>query len=293
MKESVIEIQQLQKRFGRQLAVDIPSLSVGAGSILGLIGPNGAGKTTALRCLLGLARGQGEVRVLGKDPWHQRAELMRDVAFIADTAVLPSWITAAQLLDHMQSVHPNFNRAKAESFLAGTNIQSASRVKTLSKGMITQLHLALIIAIEAKVLFLDEPTLGLDILYRQRFYQQLLNDYFDESRTIVITTHQVDEIEHILTHLVFINGGRLALNASMDEVAERYCELTVGPEQLAAAQALGPLHSRTNLADSTLLYEGVARQSLQSLGVVTTPSIANLFVAKLAGDNGAEKGGQS
>lgn len=281
MSEAVIEINQLQKRYGRELVVDIPELTISAGSVVGLIGPNGAGKTTALRCLLGLARCQGELRVLGRDPYHERAELMKDVAFIADTAVLPDWITAAQLLDYMQSVHPNFNRAKAEGFLAATNIKKRSNVKTLSKGMTTQLHLAIIIAIEAKVLFLDEPTLGLDIIYRQRFYEQLLNDYFDESRTIVITTHQVDEIEHILTQLIFINHGQLALNSTMEGVAERFCELDVTPEQLAAANALNPIHTRSNLGNKTLMFESVAREQLAEFGAVRTPSIANLFVAKL------------
>ncbi|BFM05283.1 ABC transporter ATP-binding protein [Halioxenophilus aromaticivorans] len=281
MTEPVISINQLQKRYGRDTVVDIPQLQVEEGSIVGLIGPNGAGKTSALRCLLGLASYQGEVRVLGKDPYHQRAELMQNVAFIADTAVLPAWITATQLLDYMASVHPNFNRQKAERFLSATNIKANSKVKTLSKGMTTQLHLAMVIAIEAKVLFLDEPTLGLDIIYRQRFYEQLLNDYFDESRTIVITTHQVDEIEHILTQLIFINHGEIALNASLHDIAERFVELDVLPEHLAAAEALNPIYSRTNLGNKTLMFENIPQQQLIPLGVVRTPSIANLFVAKL------------
>lgn len=280
--EPVIRIEGLQKRYGRQLVVDIDELSIYAGSVVGLIGPNGAGKTSALRCLLGLARCQGHLQILGVDPFCQRAQLMRDVAFIADTAVLPDWITAAQLLDYMQRIHPNFNRTKAEVFLAQTKIKKHSRVKTLSKGMKTQLHLALVIAIEAKILFLDEPTLGLDILYRQQFYQQLLNDYFDETRTIVITTHQVDEIEHILTHLVFIDDGRLALNCAMDEIAERYCEVDVAPDLLAAAQAHKPIYSRAQLGTTTLLYESVDRAQLAQFGVLRTPSIANLFVAKLS-----------
>ncbi len=288
MTEPVISIQQLHKRYAAETVVDIPQLDIQAGSIVGLIGPNGAGKTSALRCLLGLASYEGDIKVLGKDPYFQRAELMRDLAFIADTAVLPAWITASQLLDYMQSVHPNFNRAKAESFLAATNIKRDSKVKTLSKGMTTQLHLAVVIAIEAKVLFLDEPTLGLDIIYRQRFYEQLLNDYYDESRTIVVTTHQVDEIEHILTNLIFINQGRIALNASLEEVAARFIELDVVPEHMAAAQALKPIYTRTNLGSKTMMFDRVPRQELAALGAVRTPSIANLFVAKLDGTVGGK-----
>ena len=278
---SVITINNLQKRYGKQLVVDIPSLTVEAGRIVGLIGPNGAGKTSALRCMLGLAKYEGELAVLGKDPYYQRTELMRDVAFIADTAVLPKWITAEQLLSYMESVHPNFNREKAEGFLAATNIKKSSRVRTLSKGMVTQLHLALVVAIEAKLLFLDEPTLGLDIIYRQRFYEQLLNDYYDETRTIVITTHQVEEIEHILTDLIFINRGQVVLDNSLEQLSERYIEVEVAPEHLDAARALKPIHERASLGKRLCLFEDVAPELLAGLGNAHTPSIANLFVAKL------------
>ena len=288
MTEPVINIRQLNKRYGSDVVVNIPQLDIESGSIVGLIGPNGAGKTSAMRCLLGLASYEGEIKVLGKDPYFERAELMRDVAFIADTAVLPSWVTAAQLLDYMQRVHPNFNRAKAEGFLAATNIKRNSKVKTLSKGMTTQLHLAMVIAIEAKVLFLDEPTLGLDIIYRQRFYEQLLNDYFDESRTIVVTTHQVDEIEHILTHLIFINRGQLALDATLEEVSANFAEVDVVPEQMAAALGLNPIYTRTNLGSKTLMFENIPQQQLAPLGAVRTPSIANLFVAKLGNSAGGD-----
>jgi len=231
--------------------------------------------------MLGLAKYDGNLTVLGKNPYSERTELMRDVAFIADTAGLPKWITAAQLLDYMQQVHPNFNRQKAEGFLAATHIKKHSRVKTLSKGMTTQLHLALIVAIEAKVLFLDEPTLGLDIIYRQRFYEQLLNDYYDETRTIVITTHQVEEIEHILTQLIFIDQGRIALNNSLEDIADIYIEVDVLPEKLTQAQALNPIYQRNNLGSKTMIFEQVARQQLAEFGTLRTPNIASLFVAKM------------
>jgi len=274
-----IEARGLRKAFGTTIALDGINLRLEEGRILGLIGPNGAGKTTALNAILGLTPYQGELRVLGRDPWIERDLLMRDASFIADVAVLPRWMRVSQALDYVAGVHPRFDRAKADSFLARTSIHSNSKVKELSKGMVTQLHLALIMAIDAKLLVLDEPTLGLDILYRKQFYDSLLNDYFDRSRTIVVTTHQVEEIEHVLTDLMFIHHGRIVLNCTMDEFESRYVEVTVKPEHLAEARALKPIHERQALGRSILLFDGIERQRLAALGDVRTPSIADLFVA--------------
>ena len=274
-----IEARGLRKAFGTTVALDGIDLRLEEGRILGLIGPNGAGKTTALNAILGLTPYQGELRVLGRDPWIERDLLMRDASFIADVAVLPRWMRVSQALDYVAGVHPRFDRAKADSFLARTSIHSNSKVKELSKGMVTQLHLALIMAIDAKLLVLDEPTLGLDILYRKQFYDSLLNDYFDRSRTIVVTTHQVEEIEHVLTDLMFIHHGRIVLNCTMDEFESRYMEVTVKPEHLAEARALKPIHERQALGRSILLFDGIERQRLATLGDVRTPSIADLFVA--------------
>jgi ABC-2 type transport system ATP-binding protein len=249
------------------------------GRIVGLIGPNGAGKTTALNAILGLTHYQGELRVLGRDPWTERDQLMRDVCFIADVAVLPRWIRVSQLLDYVAGVHPRFDRAKADGFLAKTTIGRTSKVRELSKGMVTQLHLAIVMAIDARLLVLDEPTLGLDILYRKQFYDSLLNDYFDRQRTIVVATHQVDEIEHVLTDLMFIDRGRIVFDRSMEEVESRYLEVIVRPEQLGAARALRPMHERQGIGGSVLLFDGVDRQQLAVLGDVRTPSISDLFVA--------------
>src|SRR6202167_5523651 len=239
-----IEARGLRKAFGTTIALDGVDLRVEEGRILGLVGPNGAGKTTALNAILGLTPYQGELRVLGRDPWNERDQLMRDVCFIADVAVLPRWARVSQLLDYVAGVHPRFDRAKAESFLAKTTIRRTSRVRELSKGMVTQLHLALVMAIDAKLLVLDEPTLGLDILYRKSFYDSLLNDYFDHTRTIVVTTHQVEELQHILTDLMFMNRGRIVFDCSMEEFESRYVELTVNPDRAPAARALKPMHER-------------------------------------------------
>jgi len=285
-----IEARGLRKVFGATIAVDGVDLRVEEGRILGLIGPNGAGKTTALNAILGLTSYQGELRVLGRDPWTERDQLMRDVSFIADVAVLPRWIKVSQALEYVAGVHPRFDRAKAEGFLAKTNIRSASKVRELSKGMVAQLHLALVMAIDAKLLVLDEPTLGLDILYRKQFYDSLLNDYFDRSRTIVVTTHQVEEVQNVLTDLMFINRGRIVLNCSMEEFESRYLELMVNSEHLAAARALRPIHERQVLGRSILLFDGVDRQQLAALGDVRTPSIADLFVAVLGNQGGAAQG---
>jgi ABC-2 type transport system ATP-binding protein len=280
---TVIEARGLQKAFGTTIALDGIDLHVEEGRILGLIGPNGAGKTTALNAIVGLTPYQGELRVLGRDPWTERDQLMREACFIADVAVLPRWIRVSQALDYVAGVHPRFDRAKAESFLAKTNIRNANKVRELSKGMVAQLHLALVMAIDAKLLVLDEPTLGLDIVYRKQFYDSLLNDYFDGHRTIVVTTHQVEEIQNILTDVMFINRGRIILNCSMEEFESRYLEVTVHPEQLAAARALKPIHDRQVFGRSILLFDGVDRQQLAEqlshLGEVRTPSIADLFIA--------------
>jgi len=274
-----IEARGLRKAFGTTVALDHVDLRVEEGRILGLIGPNGAGKTTALNAILGLTPFEGELRVLGRNPWTERDQLMRDVCFIADVAVLPRWIRVSQALEYMTGVHPRFDRAKAEGFLAKTSIKKKSRVRELSKGMVTQLHLALVMAIDARLLVLDEPTLGLDILFRKQFHDSLLNDYFDRSRTIVVTTHQVDELQHVLTDLTFINQGRIALNCSMEQFEERFAEVVVRPEQVGAARALKPIHERQLLGRSILLFDRVDRQQLAGLGEVRTPSIADLFVA--------------
>ena len=274
-----IEARGLRKTFGTTIALDGIDLSVAEGRILGLIGPNGAGKTTALNAILGLTSYQGELRVLGRDPWASRDQLMRDVSFIADVAVLPRWLRVSRLLDYVAGVHPRFDRAKAERFLSKTAIKQTSKVRELSKGMVAQLHLALVMAIDAKLLVLDEPTLGLDILYRKQFYDSLLNDYFDHSRTIVVTTHQVEEIEDVLTDLMFINHGKIVLECSMENFESRYLEVMVAPEQLPAARALRPMNERPMFGRSILLFEGADRNQLSAFGEVRRPSIADLFVA--------------
>jgi ABC-2 type transport system ATP-binding protein len=279
-----IEGHGLRKVFGTTVALDRIDLHVEEGHILGLVGPNGAGKTTALNAILGLTSYEGQLKVLGRDPWRERNDLMRDVSFVADIAVLPRWIRVSQLMDYVAAVHPRFNRARAERFLARTAIKPSRRVRELSKGMIAQLHLALVMAIDAKLLVLDEPTLGLDILYRKQFYESLLNDYFDHTRTILVTTHQVEEVQDVLTDLMFIDRGRIAFECSMEEFEARYFEVLVNPENLAAAQALKPIHQRPVFGRSVLLFDGVERDKLAILGEVRRPSIADLFIA-LMGDN--------
>jgi len=251
---TVIEARGLRKAFGSTIALDGVDLHVEEGRILGIIGPNGAGKSTALNAILGLIPYQGELRVLGRNPWTEREQLLRDVCFISDVAILPRWLRVSQAIDYVAGVHPRFDRAKAEAFLAKTSIQRSNKVRQLSKGMVTQLHLALVMAIDAKLLVLDEPTLGLDILYRKQFYDSLLNDYFDRSRTIVVTTHQVEDVEHVLTDLMFIHRGRVVLSCSMEEFESRYLELTVLPDKLPAARALKPMHERQVLGRSILLF---------------------------------------
>jgi ABC-2 type transport system ATP-binding protein len=276
-----IEARGLRKTYGRSVALDSVDLRVEEGRIVGLIGPNGAGKSTALHAMLGLTSFDGELKVLGLDPWNDRDALMRDVCFIADVAVLPRWIKVSQALDYIEGVHPRFDRAKAEAFLAKTSIRMNSRVRALSKGMVVQLHLALVMAIDARLLVLDEPTLGLDILYRKQFYDSLLNEYFDGRRTIIVTTHQVEEIQDVITDLVFIQHGRIVLNTSMEAVEARYAEVMVRPEHTEAGRALRPMRERQVFGRSVMLFEGAPREQLQQLGEVRTPSIAELFMATM------------
>ncbi|HEX3944451.1 MAG TPA: ABC transporter ATP-binding protein [Rhizomicrobium sp.] len=278
---STIEARGLRKTFKNTIALDGIDLRVEEGRILGLIGPNGAGKSTLLNCVLGLIPFQGELNVIGLDPWRARDRLMREVCFIADVAVLPCWMRVWQAIDYVEGVHPRFDRAKADAFLARTQIKKTSRVRELSKGMVTQLHLALVMAIDAKLLVLDEPTLGLDLLFRKQFYESLLNDYFDRTRTIIVTTHQVEEIQQILTDMMFIDRGKIALSCSMEDFESRYVELTARPDLVAEAQALKPIHERQILGRTILLYDGVERGRLAPLGDVRTPSIADLFVATM------------
>src|SRR5438046_1102349 len=286
---ATIEARALRKTFGTTVALDGIDLRVEEGRILGIIGPNGAGKTTALNAILGLTSYEGQLTVLGRDPWNAREQLMRDVSFIADVAVLPRWIRVSQLLDYVAGVHPKFDRIRAEGFLARTDIKRTSRVRQLSKGMVAQLHLAVVMAIDAKLLVLDEPTLGLDILYRKQFYDSLLNDYFDRNRTIVVTTHQVEEVQDVLTDLMFIDRGRIALECSMEEFESRYLEVMVNPDHVAGARSLKPLNERQVFGRSVMLFDGVDRGQLGALGEVRTPSIADLFVAVMTKEERGQK----
>ena len=278
---TIIEARGLTKNFGTTRALDSVSFSIEAGRIVGLIGPNGAGKTTALKSILGLTTFEGELRVLGRDPYSDRDALMRDVCFIADVAVLPKWLRVDQALAYVEAVHPRFARARAEDFLKKTDIKMTSRVKQLSKGMVTQLHLALILAIDARLLVLDEPTLGLDLLFRRQFYDTLLNDYFDKERTILLTTHQVEEIENLLTDVIFINHGRVALDSPVEGLAARYAQVNVSPDQVPRARELKPFYEREVFGRLAMFYEGRNPEELLPLGEVRTPSIADLFVAKM------------
>ncbi len=280
---TVVQATGLSKRYGTTIALDNVNLDIQAGRIVGLVGPNGAGKTTALKAILGLTEFDGGLTVLGMDPRSQRYELMQQVCFIADVAVLPRWLRVNEAVDFVGGVHPRFSREKCQAFLARTKIKPTSRVRELSKGMIAQLHLALVMAIDAKLLVLDEPTLGLDILYRKEFYQSLLNDYFDEQKTILVTTHQIEEIEHILTDLIFIREGRIVLDATMDQVAERFVEVMVNPDKADATRALKPLYERQIFGKSIFLFDGVDRTRLAELGELHKPSVADLFVATMKG----------
>jgi ABC-2 type transport system ATP-binding protein len=281
---ALITAKNLSKRYGKKtVALDQASFEVQPGRIVGLIGPNGSGKTTTLKAILGLTQFDGELSVLGMDPRLHRDELMKDVCFIADVAILPKWLKVKDAISFVDGVHPRFNRARAEKYLAATKLKPDMKVKAMSKGMIVQLHLALVMAIDAKLLVLDEPTLGLDILYRKQFYQNLLEDYFDENKTIVITTHQIEEVEHILTDLMFIREGRITLAASMDEIGDRYTEVMVQPEYMTAASALQPVSQRTVFGKAVMLFDGVSRHQLERFGEMRTPSVADLFVASMKG----------
>ncbi len=280
---AVVTATGLTKRYKNTLALDDVSFRIESGRIVGLIGPNGAGKTTALKAILGLTDFRGELNVLGFDPRSQRDRLMEQVCFIADVAVLPRWIRVREAVDFVANVHPRFNRAKCEAFLARTKLTPDQRVKQMSKGMIVQLHLALVMAIDARLLVLDEPTLGLDILYRKQFYQSLLEDYFDENKTIIVTTHQVEEIEHILTDLMFIRDGKLVLDTDMDAVGERFAEVMVSADKAEAARQLKPLDERQVFGKSIFLFDGADRAVLERMGEVRRPTVSDLFVATMKG----------
>ena len=284
---AAISARNLSKKYGKQTAIDGIDFEIPAGRIVGLIGPNGSGKTTTLKAALGLIPFDGELRVMGLDPRTQRDALMQDVCFIADVAILPRWLKVRDAIDFVAGIHPRFDRTRAERYIANTRLKPEMKVKQMSKGMIVQLHLALVMAIDAKLLVLDEPTLGLDILYRKQFYQNLLEDYFDENKTIVITTHQVEEVEHILTDLMFIRDGKVVLAASMEEIGERYIEVMVSHDKLSAANALQPIDRRTVFGKAVMLFDagpgGVTRQQLAALGETRNPSVADLFVATMKG----------
>jgi ABC-2 type transport system ATP-binding protein len=280
---SIVETRDLSKRYGKFVALDRVSFTLQPGRIVGLIGRNGAGKTTVLKTILGLSSYRGSVRVLGMEPERDRNALMSDVCFIADSAVLPRWLTVAHAIDYVAGVHPRFDRARAEAVLATTGIRRGSRIGQLSKGMITQLHLALILAIDARLLVLDEPTLGLDLIYRRQFYDTLLNDYFDKQRTILLTTHQVEEVEHLLTDVLFIDRGRLVLDAATEDLATRFQQLVVAPDKIDAARALEPFYVRELFGRTIMLYENRPAAGLAGLGDLSTPGIADLFVAKVQG----------
>lgn len=282
---SLVSARNVSKSFGNLRAVDNASFEIEKGRIMGLIGPNGAGKTTLLKAVLGLTDCEGSLSVLGLDPFRQRRKLMQNICFIADVAVLPRWIKVYQLLDFMASVHPNFSREKVENLLAKTDIRRGSKVRELSKGMVTQLHLSIITAIDAKLLVLDEPTLGLDIIFRKDFYRNLLNDYFDEERTIIITTHQVEEIENLLTDVMFINHGQILLDARMDAIPDTYVELLASAENATRATRFNPIYEREVFGQKVLTFEGVDRASLEGLGEIRTPDVADLFVAKVKGED--------
>ena len=280
---SLVSAQGVSKRFGSIHAVDNVSFEIEKGKILGLIGPNGAGKTTLLKALLGLTDCEGRLSVLGLDPFKQRKELMQNICFIADVAVLPRWIRVTQLLDYVEAIHPNFSRRRAEELLTHTKVRANAKVRELSKGMVTQLHLSIIMSIDAKLLVLDEPTLGLDIIFRKEFYANLLNDYFDEERTILITTHQVEEVENLLTDIMFIDDGKIMLSSPMDALADTYVEVLTAGDNASKARGLGPIAENEMFGKSIMLFEGVSREHLEGLGEIRTPAIADLFVAKIKG----------
>jgi len=290
---SVLHAKDLSKSYGSTYALNKANFSIEAGQIVGLIGPNGAGKTTALKAILGLTSFAGELSVLGLDPYKDRAKLMEEVCFIADVAVLPRWMKVSQAIEFVQKVHPKFDRAKAEKFLSRTKIMPNSKIKALSKGMVTQLHLALVMAIDVKLLILDEPTLGLDILYRKEFYSQLLNDYFDDNKTILITTHQVEEVEHILSHLLFIDDGKIVLDESMENIASLYTEVLVAPEKYNEAEGFNPIHKSEVFGKRAYLFRTEDTDTIKHLGEARTPGVADLFVAIMQNkrlQNGSSQG---
>ncbi len=280
---AVISARHLTKRYGKTIAIDDLTFDIPAGRIVGLIGPNGSGKTTALKALLGLTHCEGSLSVLGRNPRSERDALMQDVTFVADVAILPGWLKVRDAIDFVAGIHPKFNRATAERYIANTKLTPALQVKKMSKGMVAQLHLALVMAIDAKLLVLDEPTLGLDILYRKQFYQQLIEDYFDQSKTIIITTHQIEEVEHILTDLMFMRDGKLVLQSTMDEIAARFTEVMLAPENVDTARALKPLDERKVFGNFVMLFDGIARETLTPLGETRTPGAADIFVATMKG----------
>src|SRR5688572_2167444 len=282
-----IEARGLRKTYGATVALDGIDLRVNEGRIVGLIGPNGAGKTTALNAIVGLTPYEGELRVLGRDPWRERDRLVRDVCFITDVAVLPRWMRVTQALDFVTAIHPRFDRSKAEAFLAKTTIRPAARVRELSKGMVTQLHLAMVMAIDAPLLVLDEPTLGLDLLYRKQFYDALLEDYFERGRSVILATHQIEEVQHVLTDVVYLDRGRIVFSRSVEDVESQYHEVFVHPDHLAAARAMHPISERQGVGQSVLIFEGADRLQLAAFGDVRTPSIADLFVAVMSRSQGA------
>ena len=283
----LVTAKGLTKRYGRFRAVDDVSFSIRAGRIVGLVGPNGAGKSTTLKAILGLIRYQGDLRVMGRDPRKERAQMMHDVSYISDIASLPDWIKVRQLLKLMEATHPSFNRPKTMDFLARTDIRPSHRVKQLSKGMKTQLHLAIVMGIDARLLILDEPTLGLDIIYRKEFYSQLLNEYFDEQRTILVTTHEIEEIEEILTDLLFIDHGKFVLDMPIDEIGDHFTQVKVRPDMLEQARSLAPIHETLEMKQPVMIFEDVERDTLEPLGETRTPHLADLFVACIKGDHHA------
>ena len=286
----VISARGLTKVFDKHIAVNGIDLTIAPGRIVGIVGPNGAGKTTALNSILGLTPYEGELTVLGRDPWTERDALMRDVCFIADVAVLPRWMRVSQALDYVEGVHPRFNRRQAEAFLAKTTIKRSSKVAELSKGMVTQLHLALVMAIDAKLLVLDEPTLGLDILFQKQFYESLIHDYYDKDRTIIVATHHIDEIAHVLTDVIFVDGGRIVLSCSTDDFESHFFELSVRADDITAARQLGPIHERHTFGRSVFLFRDADPEQLATLGEVRTPSLSDVFVAVVTNQPSAVKG---
>ncbi|MDO6747984.1 ABC transporter ATP-binding protein [Gilvimarinus sp. 1_MG-2023] len=278
---AIISAQNIHKRYGQQQVLNNINLNIPAGKIVGLIGPNGAGKTTLLQVLLGLSMAGGDIAVMGRDPRQERSTMLEDVCFIADTATLPRWMSVQQVLTYTEGIHPKFDRKRAEQFLAQTQIQAQRKIRQLSKGMITQLHLALVMAIDAKLLVLDEPTLGLDLVYRRLFYDALLNDFYDQDRTIVITTHQVEEIEHLLTDVLFINGGEIVLDQTLESMAGRFLKVTVSPEKESQAQAFKPILQNRTLGGQEYIFEDIAAEHLEPLGSVSMASLAEVFIAKV------------